>query len=229
MRICGLLADSARTPCGFVESARSPQGQVGDCKVQIAARLKKTDMKPLTVEDELKATIKKLETTKAALKASRTALGRQKSLQGDLMSTLAKLESSQERHQGLYRVLCNERRKAQRATHTKLLESAEADSARGDAIKAIALLDVANSKNKHLKNELSSLLERCAIEGQNTKLKIKTLEVTLAETRHKARIYARQNDHIPHMTNTAVKRRSLHSPWYSDRTPIGLLGLLGLS
>jgi hypothetical protein len=74
----------------------------------IAARLKKTDTKPLTVEDELKATIKKLEITKAALKASRTALGRQKSLQGDLMSTLGQLESSQERHQGLYRVLCSE-------------------------------------------------------------------------------------------------------------------------
>jgi hypothetical protein len=34
MRICGLLVDSARTPCGFVESVQSPQGQVGDCKVQ---------------------------------------------------------------------------------------------------------------------------------------------------------------------------------------------------
>jgi hypothetical protein len=39
-----------------------------------------------------------------------------------------------------------------------------------------------------------------------TKIKIKTLEVTLAETRHKAHIYARQNDHIPDIKKTAVKR-----------------------
>jgi hypothetical protein len=31
---CGLRADSVRTPYGHTESARSPQGQVGDCKVQ---------------------------------------------------------------------------------------------------------------------------------------------------------------------------------------------------
>jgi hypothetical protein len=174
-----------------------------------AKRLKKLDAKAptvLTVEDELKATIKTLETTKAALKATRTALGRQKSLQDDLMSTQAQLQSSQKAHQGLYDTLCNEHCRGQRTTHTKLLKLAELSSAQGDAMRAIALLVEANSENDHLKNELSSLLEQCAIEGQNTKTKIETLEVTLADTRHKAWIYERQNGCMPDIKKPAVKR-----------------------
>lgn len=164
-------------------------------KAQLAAlavgRLRTQGQNP-TVAEQLKSTKAKLNTAKSAL--------------GRLQSTQTQLVSSTEDYKGVYKALRNERRKHQRAIHIKILKTADAQAAQVDAARAITLLDNANSKNKDLRSQLTSLLEQCVIERQSTTQKIKSLEGALSETRHKNRIYARQCARIPEIKKTAVKK-----------------------
>lgn len=159
--------------------------------VLAAARLRAYGENP-TVEE-------KLETVRSELKVAKATIGRFKFAQ-------AQLVSSEEDYKELYKNLRNERRKVQRAMHIKILTAAAAKTAQEDAARAIALLEGANSENKNLREELSHLLERGIIERQDANRRIDSLEGILAETRHKARIYARQCERIPDVKRTAVKR-----------------------
>jgi hypothetical protein len=61
----------------------------------------------------------------------------------------------------------------------KFFQSVELPNARGDAAKAIQLLNSKTSDNEQLKHELSCLLERCAMEVSQFKAKQVDLDTKL--------------------------------------------------
>jgi hypothetical protein len=70
--------------------------------------------------------------------------------------------------------------------HIKLLKSVEIPSAKGDAACAIQLLNQTQSENMHLKDKLSSLLERCAAEANEFQTKHLELQGKLTASQKQA-------------------------------------------
>src|SRR5258708_3323832 len=83
----------------------------------------------------------------------------------------------------------------------KFLQAVELPTARGDAAKAIQLLQSKTSDNEKLKDELSHLLERCTLEASQSKSKEMDFKTKLVA-------FKRQNrccDWAPEIKAKAVK------------------------
>jgi hypothetical protein len=100
-------------------------------------------------------------------------------INGKLSKTTDQLHAAQQNNTNLYGALRVERRKYQRTVaskkklekNIKLLQSVELPNAKGDAARAIQLLEQTRSTNMHLKHDLSQLLEKCILEASKTKAK----------------------------------------------------------
>ena len=114
----------------------------------------------------------------------------------------------------LYSTLRVERRKLQRTAarkglleqQIKILKSVELPSSRGDAARAIQLLNETKSEKMHLESRLSQLMEKCALEASHSKQKQSVLKEQLVIVKKKTQILQKHCDHMPEIKAKAIKR-----------------------
>src|SRR5882762_10257099 len=130
-----------------------------------------------------------------------------------LAQTQVELQTTMEKNDNLYKAIHVERRKGQRMTvrkhilegQIKLLQAVELPAARGDAVKAIQLLQSAMSDNEHLEHKLSRLLERCTLEASQSKAKQRDIDSKLAALKKRNCILQKRCDWAPGIKAKAVK------------------------
>jgi hypothetical protein len=131
-----------------------------------------------------------------------------------LVQKQVELQAAEEKNASLYKTIRVERRKGQRAGvrkqilegQIKFLQSVELSTAKGDATRAIQLLDKSRSDNEHLKHELSRLLERCTLEATQSKAKRAKLDSKLAASKKQNRNFEKRCNRAPEIKAKAVKR-----------------------
>ena len=141
-------------------------------------------------------------TTEVALNATNTALTK----------TQIELQTTAEKNVSLYKAiqveLCNRQcmtvRKEILQGQIKFFQSVELPNARGDAAKAIQLLERKTSDNEHLKHELSHLLEQCALEASQFKAKQVDLDTKLVAFKKQNHILKKCCDQAPEIKAKAV-------------------------
>jgi hypothetical protein len=130
-----------------------------------------------------------------------------------LAETEAKLQTTLETNVSLYKGICVERHKVQpMAVRKKILDgqinflqAVELPTARGDAAKAVQLLQSKTSDNEHLKHELSRLLERCTLEASQSETKQMDLNAKVAAVKKQNRTLQKHCNQAPEIKAKAVK------------------------
>jgi septal ring factor EnvC (AmiA/AmiB activator) len=111
--------------------------------------------------------------------------------ESELQDAQESLQTSQQRVADLQKNSRVERRKLQRTSATKerlkqqikLLQAADKSSTAENAKRAVAFLQEADTDNKQLKNQLSVLLEKCAMEAEQSAAAQEKLTSQLQESR----------------------------------------------
>lgn len=130
-----------------------------------------------------------------------------------LAQTQVELQTMVEENASLYKAIRVERRKGQRMAVRKLIlegqikffQAVELPTAKGDATKAIQLLQKTTSDNTQLKHELSRLLERCTLEASQSKVKQMDCDTKIAALKKHNRILKKRCDRAPGIKAKAVK------------------------
>ena len=123
------------------------------------------------------------------------------------------LHAAKEKYTAFYSSIRVERRKYQRTcirkdqleAQIKILQSA-GKAFKDDAAKAVALLDNARSENTHLQLQLSTQMEKCALEAQHTMEKAIMLKAKLAASKHENKNLKQRCARIPEIKARAMKR-----------------------
>jgi hypothetical protein len=131
-----------------------------------------------------------------------------------LVKTQDQLLVVKEKNADLYGTLRVERRKCQRTAATKkkleeqikLLQSVELPNAKGDATRAIQLLEQTRSNNENLKHELSRLLERCTLEASKTKATQAEFKIKLARSKKESQNLQKRCNRMPEIKAKAVEK-----------------------
>jgi hypothetical protein len=148
--------------------------------------------------------------TKAQLSLTKTQLSSTKT---QLASTKDQLYIQKDKYADFYGGVRVERRKYQRTfarkgqleSQIKILQSV-GKAFDEDAAKAVALLDSAKSENALLQQQLSKLMEKCAVEAQQTMEKAAMLKVKLAASKNENRNLKQRCAQIPEIKARAIKR-----------------------
>jgi len=93
----------------------------------------------------------------------------------------------------------------------KLLQSVELPNAKGDAARAIQLLEQTRSTNMHLKHDLSQLLEKCTLEASKTKAKQADVKAKLLASKLNCRNLQKRCNRIPEIKAKAAKKARIHA------------------
>lgn len=136
-----------------------------------------------------------------------------------LSKTTDQLHAAQENNTNLYGALRVERRKYQQTVaskkklekNIKLLQSVELPNAKGDAARAIQLLEQTRSTNMHLKHDLSQLLEKCTLEASKTKAKQADVKAKLLASKLNCRNLQKRCNRIPEIKAKAAKKARIHA------------------
>jgi phage shock protein A len=123
-------------------------------------------------------------------------------LESALDNTQDQLQAAQQKVADLQNTARVERRKLQRTVASKqklqeqikFLKSADFSSDGKNAKQAIHLLQCATAESTHLKSQLSQLLDKCALEAQNSKFKQSELQAKLSDTRAKLKTFKKHCD-----------------------------------
>jgi hypothetical protein len=136
------------------------------------------------------------------------------STEEQLVKTLDQLHIAEEKTTDLYGTLRVERRKLQRTVaskkklekHIKLLQSVELPNAKGDAARAIQLLEQTRSENGHLQLKLSQLMDRCANAATQNEAKHSEFRSKLAASQKEKSKLQKCYNRFPEIKSKAVKR-----------------------
>jgi GTP cyclohydrolase FolE2 len=88
----------------------------------------------------------------------------------------------------------------------KLLKSVDLPSAKGDAARAIQLLEQTKSEKIHLESKLSQLLEKCALEASHSKQKQSDMTAQLVAFKKRTRNLQKRCNRMPEIKAKAIKR-----------------------
>ena len=92
-----------------------------------------------------------------------------------------------------------------------LLQSVKLPAAKKDAVLAVRLFDDVQAENTNLKNKLSHLMEKCAVEARQAYVTRSELKAELVDSKQKNRTLQKRCDRIPDVTANAVKRAKHNS------------------
>lgn len=133
--------------------------------------------------------------------------------ESDLQGTQELLQTSEKTAADLKHAARVERRKLQRAVaakeklkaQIKLLETADKSATAENAKRAVAFLQETNAENAQLKNKLSNLLDKCALESKQSEAQNAKLHVQLQKSRRKVKNLRNCVNRISEVKATAVK------------------------
>lgn len=136
-----------------------------------------------------------------------------------LVKTQAMLQIAEEKAADIYSTFRTVKRKLQRTVVKKskleaqiaLLQSVELPAAKKDAAQAIRLLGKTQIENADMKNKLSHLMEKCAVEAGQAIVTRSELKAELAESKCKNCALQKRCDRGPATTAKAVKRAKHNS------------------